>query len=406
MDKIVEKNAEEVPTWVTQSKMNSLGQFFKNFEDIYDTHLVDILQCKKIEEYIELEDKLIGPSNITKPGKLPIRLNKPDMKVPSVVYFLTVFLTKWAGLATKKIIEEYIECHVKAEIENERMEHDKKMAVAEFDELKWEYDRLSTAFDKLKKNSADSSLTNGLAINDLKGRIRNLEADVIIKENKIRNLEADVTAKEHIILEKSEQINMLWEKIRGLEAKMEKATCQNADMDLDKKQTKKKCPNKKRKRTQVQHTQNGMISKIKIGPIDDNRKEDLEKYYAEQSFCKRLEDDNQQDDCLIIRYFAKTYRATFGKIIRVNGIRYIILYFSTEDKLMKAVMDLLKTYKVGLELLIKKENDFIDDTGELKEFNKTLKWRNATTSRSRGLRMEREQHEEMPKNFASSSRRQ
>ncbi|PKK58236.1 hypothetical protein RhiirC2_720681 [Rhizophagus irregularis] len=150
MDKIVEKNAEEVPTWVTQSKMNSLGQFFKNFEDIYDTHLVDILQCKKIEEYIE-------------------------------------------------------------------------------------------------------------------------------------NLEADVTAKEHIILEKSEQINMLWEKIRGLEAKMEKATCQNADMDLDKKQTKKKCPNKKRKRTQVQHTQNGMISKIKIGPIDDNRKEDLEKYYAEQS---------------------------------------------------------------------------------------------------------------------------
>ncbi|CAB4377015.1 unnamed protein product [Rhizophagus irregularis] len=89
--------------------------------------------------------------------------------------------------------------------------------------------------------------------------------------------------------------------------------------------------------------------------------------------CKRLEDDNQQDNCSIIRYFAKTYRATFGKIIRVNGIRYIILYFSTEDKLMKAVMDSLKTYKVGLELLIKKENDFIDDTGELKEFNKTLK---------------------------------
>ncbi|CAB4377016.1 unnamed protein product [Rhizophagus irregularis] len=70
------------------------------------------------------------------------------------------------------------------------------MAATEFDELKWEYDRLSTAFDKLKKNSADSSLTNGLAINDLEGRIRNLEADVIIKENKIRNLEADVTAKE------------------------------------------------------------------------------------------------------------------------------------------------------------------------------------------------------------------
>ncbi|CAB4388157.1 unnamed protein product [Rhizophagus irregularis] len=382
IDKIVEKADEEVPTWVMQSKMNSLTQFFKSFEDTYDTHVLEILKCKNLKEYNELEDKLIGPSNITKPGNLPIRLSKPDTKLLSVVYFITIFLVKWAGLATKKIIEEYIECHVKAELENERMEYEKKLTAAEFDELKWEYDGLSTAFDELKKNSADSSLTNGLAINDLEGRIRNLEADVIIKENKIRNLEADVTAKEQIILEKSEQTNMLWEKIRGLEAKIEKATCQNADMDLDKKQTKKKRPNKKRKRARAQHTQNGMI------------------------VCKRLEDDNQQDDCSIIRYFAKTYSATFGKIIRVNGIRYIILYFRSEDFLMKAVTDSLKTYKVGLELLIKKENDFIDDTGEIKEFNKTLKWRNTTTSRSRGLRMEREQHEGTLQNFASSSRRQ
>ncbi|CAB5353765.1 unnamed protein product [Rhizophagus irregularis] len=161
---------------------------------------------------------------------------------------------KWAGLATKKIIEEYIECHVKAENEIERMEYDKKMAATEFDELKWEYDGLSTAFDKFKKNSADSGLTSGLMIADLEGRIKNLEANVTAKENLIRNLEADVTAKEQIILEKSEQTNMLWEKIRGLEAKMEKSTCQNTDMDLDKKQTKKKCPNKKRKRAQAQHT--------------------------------------------------------------------------------------------------------------------------------------------------------
>ncbi|CAB4383850.1 unnamed protein product [Rhizophagus irregularis] len=97
--------------------------------------------------------------------------------------------------------------------------------------------------------------------------------------------------------------------------------------------------------------------------------------------------------------------ATFGKIIRVNGTRYIILYFSTEDKLMKAVTDLINVYRVGLELLIKKENDFIDDTGELKEFNRTVNWRNATTSRSHGLQMEREQYEGTPEYFASSSRR-
>ncbi|PKB92833.1 hypothetical protein RhiirA5_443233 [Rhizophagus irregularis] len=121
--------------------------------------------------------------------------------------------------------------------------------------------------------------------------------------------------------------------------------------------------------------------------------------------CKRIEDDDQQDDCAIIRFFAKTYRATFGKIIRVNGIRYIILYFSTEDKLMKAVTDSIKLYKVGLELLIKKENDFIDDTGELKEFNRTVKWRNTQTSRSHGLWMEREQYKGTSESFASLSGR-
>ncbi|CAB4490849.1 uncharacterized protein OCT59_000128 [Rhizophagus irregularis] len=247
MDKIVENNDKEVPTWVTRSKTNSLGQFFKNFEDIYDTYLVEVIKCKKHDEYVELEDKLIGPSNIIKPGKIPVRLNKPDTQVPTVVYFLTVFLMKWTGLATMKIIEEFIECHVKAEMETERMEYEKKTTAAELDELKCEYDALSTAFDELKKNSADSSLTNGLAINDLEGRIRKSEDDVMIKENKIRNLEADVTAKEQIILEKSEQINMLWEKIRGLDTNMEKTTCHNADMDLDKKQTKKKRPTKREK---------------------------------------------------------------------------------------------------------------------------------------------------------------
>ncbi|PKK80715.1 hypothetical protein RhiirC2_723553, partial [Rhizophagus irregularis] len=54
-------------------------------------------------------------------------------------------------------------------------------------------------------------------------------------------------------------------------------------MDLDKKQTKKKCPNKKRKRARAQHTRNGMIGEIKIGPIDDSRKDYLEEYYAEKS---------------------------------------------------------------------------------------------------------------------------
>ncbi|CAB4382033.1 unnamed protein product [Rhizophagus irregularis] len=97
--------------------------------------------------------------------------------------------------------------------------------------------------------------------------------------------------------------------------------------------------------------------------------------------CKRLEEDNQQDDCAVIRYLQKLMELPLEKLLE------------------------LAIYKVGLELLIKKENDFIDDTGELKEFNKTAKWRNTTTSRSHGLQMEREQYEGTPECFASSSRR-
>ncbi|CAB4484570.1 unnamed protein product [Rhizophagus irregularis] len=62
-------------------------------------------------------------------------------------------------------------------------------------------------FEDMKKNMADGSLTNGLVIQDL--------------ENRIRNLEANVTAKKRIILEKSETNNALWEKIKALEIKEE-----------------------------------------------------------------------------------------------------------------------------------------------------------------------------------------
>ncbi|CAG8710358.1 48_t:CDS:1 [Rhizophagus irregularis] len=90
-------------------------------------------------------------------------------------------------------------------------------------------------FEELKKNMAETSLTNGLVIQDL--------------ENTIRNLEADVTAKERIILEKSEANNMLWEKIKALETKEENLTSQATNMEIDNKtQKKKKRPTKREKR--------------------------------------------------------------------------------------------------------------------------------------------------------------
>ncbi|PKK68931.1 hypothetical protein RhiirC2_749316, partial [Rhizophagus irregularis] len=73
--------------------------------------------------------------------------------------------------------------------------------------------------EKIVGKSADSDLTNGLVIQDL--------------ENKIRNLEADIIAKERIILEKSETNNILWGKIKALEEKEENLTSQVTKMEID-----------------------------------------------------------------------------------------------------------------------------------------------------------------------------
>ncbi|PKY57024.1 hypothetical protein RhiirA4_477781 [Rhizophagus irregularis] len=330
---------------------------------------------------------------------------------------------------------------------------------------------------------AESSLINGLMIADL--------------ENGIRNLEADVIAKERIILEKSEANNILWEKIKALEIKEEKPTCQETDMDLDNKlqtKTKKKRPNKKRKRARAQYNKNGMINETKLGAIGDRDKDRLEKHFAEKSrditfydipaywsdteifellnanvgfveymrtkrcykyktvrvtlrfsngyekiykeggvnvsltrknrtfflrmfdsrlsygqlkdkfrwqACKRLENDIQHNDALVIKDFVNTYRAFFGKIIRVKGIRFIILYFNKELDLMNAINESINLHDIGHGLWIKKQNDFIDDKGELHEFIGSSNYQNRA-SRSSGVRMEWEQQSGTSTYFAPS----
>ncbi|PKY45855.1 hypothetical protein RhiirA4_460541 [Rhizophagus irregularis] len=211
--------------------------FFDPFYDIYNYYLADVIKCKKIEEYIELEEKLIGPVTISKPGKIPVHLNKPDTKVPVVYYFISLFLIKWAGKALVNIIEMVL--------------YRKRVAALKYEQIKMQNEKFLENNEELTKKLADSSLINGLMIADL--------------ENRIRNLEADVIAKERIILKKSEANNILWEKIKALEVKEEKPTCQETDMDLDKKvQKKKKRPNKKRKWARAQQNKNGVINEIKL----------------------------------------------------------------------------------------------------------------------------------------------
>ncbi|PKY58995.1 hypothetical protein RhiirA4_481387 [Rhizophagus irregularis] len=471
MDNIDEKIEEVIAKWVTDNKKTCMNNFFDKFYDIYDDYLVEVTKCKKVEEYIALEDKLIGKTNISKPGKIPIRLNKPETKVPAVYYFVSLFLTKWAGQAVSRIVDDMLNSGAEIMRRDERIKM-KHREIVENHKIR-------------EKNFADSSLTNGLMITEL--------------ENRIRNLEADVTAKERIILEKNEEINILWEKIKELEGKKDKSACQEPDMDLDKVQKKKKKrPNKKRKRARTQQVGNGMICKYKtdLGVTDDSKKEYLEKHCAEKSrditfydipaywsdeeifdllrtnvgcveymstkrcykyktvkvtlrfhnnyekiykeggvnvsltrngriyflrmfdsrlsydeikrkfrwqACKQIEQDSDRDDITLIKDFVKTYRAFYGKIVRVKGKRFIILYFNKEDDLMKAVTDSLKVYDLELALLIKRESDFINDKGELQGRDERSN-SERKLSRSNSLWAEREQQGEASTSLAPQRR--
>ncbi|CAG8744902.1 19034_t:CDS:2 [Rhizophagus irregularis] len=237
MDTTIIENEEEVSTWVINNKKTCMKAFFNPFYDIFDRFLVEVVKCKKIEEYIDLETMIIKSTSVSKPGKIPIRLNKPETKVPAVYYFLSLFLIKFAGVHVDSVVEFLLRREYTAAVSLKRIET--------------RYSDLQKKFEDLEKkveNSADSALINGLVI------IQDLE-------NKIRNLEADVIAKERIILEKNETNNSLWEKIK--EKKEEQPTSQATDMEIDKKtQKKKKRPtNKKRKRAQA-IAKTGMITDL------------------------------------------------------------------------------------------------------------------------------------------------
>uniref|UniRef100_U9SWF9 Uncharacterized protein n=1 Tax=Rhizophagus irregularis (strain DAOM 181602 / DAOM 197198 / MUCL 43194) TaxID=747089 RepID=U9SWF9_RHIID len=152
MDTGIINDDEEVTTWVNNDKKIYMKKFFDQFHDVYDVFLAEVVKCKKIEEYIDLEKSIIlRVGSVSKPGKIPIRLNKPETKVPAVYYFLSLFLIKFAGV------------HVETSLE---------VLLRQFQKI----------IEDLEKGLAESALTNELVIQDLENRIRNLEAEVIAKE--------------------------------------------------------------------------------------------------------------------------------------------------------------------------------------------------------------------------------
>ncbi|PKY60000.1 hypothetical protein RhiirA4_490262 [Rhizophagus irregularis] len=194
MDTTIENNDDEMTTWVNTKTREDIQAFYNNFENIYDDYLVKVMQFKTTNDYVELEKTITKPDALLKPGKIPIRLHKPETKVNPAVFFVAVFLIKKAGEALRGIIEETLYSVKIAEKDYERIKIENEEVLAGCAAM-------TKRINDMEKEKGDKDLTSGLMIADL--------------ENRIRNLEADVTAKERIILEKNETINSLWEKINA-----------------------------------------------------------------------------------------------------------------------------------------------------------------------------------------------
>ncbi|PKK67742.1 hypothetical protein RhiirC2_713891 [Rhizophagus irregularis] len=107
---------------------------------------------------------------------------------------------------------------------------------------------------------------------------------------------------------------------------------------------------------------------------------------------KRLEDDVKGDDILVIKDMVKAFHAFFGKIIRVKGKRFIILYFNTESDLMSAINKSIQASDIGSGLWIKKENDYINENGELQEVDRRYSYKK-NASRLNGFHGEWDQQD-------------
>ncbi|UZO27807.1 uncharacterized protein OCT59_019994 [Rhizophagus irregularis] len=99
----------------------------------------------------------------------------------------------------------------------------------------------------------------------------------------------------------------------------------------------------------------------------------------------------------------KAFHAFFGKIIRVKGKRFIILYFNKQSDLMSAINKSIETSDIGRGLWIKKENDYIDDNGELQEGNRRYFYK-SYAPRQYGFRREWEQQDFSYRHSAPSRR--
>ncbi|PKB98199.1 hypothetical protein RhiirA5_430557 [Rhizophagus irregularis] len=91
----------------------------------------------------------------------------------------------------------------------------------------------------------------------------------------------------------------------------------------------------------------------------------IKKRYSYQAVKKLNDQENEKNEYTIIKDCIKKYdgHRHFAKIIKINTVKYILMYFNNEQELFKATYDSAMNKDLSKGLQIKKQNELIGKDG-------------------------------------------
>ncbi|PKY52258.1 hypothetical protein RhiirA4_469775 [Rhizophagus irregularis] len=97
----------------------------------------------------------------------------------------------------------------------------------------------------------------------------------------------------------------------------------------------------------------------------------IKKRYEWQAF-KKLEDQSNVKEYAILKLYNLKYGGHFSKIIKINKIKYILIYFNNESDFLKAIYKSTMEEDVGKGLQMKGQDELIDENGTTLEEHEEL----------------------------------
>jgi hypothetical protein len=94
---------------------------------------------------------------------------------------------------------------------------------------------------------------------------------------------------------------------------------------------------------------------------------DIKKKYEWQAYQKIIEVHSGKKDHEIMKAFNSKFGGHFSKIIKINKVKYILIYFNIENDLLNMIYTSNMEDNIGEGLKIKSQDELISDNGTYKK---------------------------------------